>query len=73
MCWVDGNGNGLYDYGDSIQSPVDGICAAGTLTSLFCAMYTDPVWVFNIADLVQYFWSLDTNGSKLVQIRFYPN
>jgi hypothetical protein len=29
-------------------------------------------WIFDIADLVVYGWDYDNNGSKLVQIRFYP-
>ncbi len=73
MCWVDVNGNGIYDYGDTFQPPVDNSCTAGSLVTLFCHTYDTPQWVFNIADLVQYFWSVDTTGSKLVQIRFYPN
>jgi hypothetical protein len=72
-CWIDTNLNGIYDYGDSLVDPVNGACSEGTLLSLFCITYTTPEWVFNIADLVHYFWDVDTNGSKLVQIRFYPN
>jgi hypothetical protein len=37
-----------------------------------CKHY-ESEWVFNIADFVQYFWNLDNNGLKLLQIRFYPN
>jgi hypothetical protein len=75
MCWVDANvvgGDTLYNYGDSILAPTNGICSSGVLQDLYCQTYSEQ-WVFNIADLVEYFWSLDTNGSKLVQIRFYPN
>lgn len=32
---------------------------------------TDPIWVFDLADLVVYGWDYQNNGSKLVQIRFY--
>ena len=32
----------------------------------------EPVWVFEIADLVVYGWDYENNGSKLVQVRFYP-
>ena len=32
----------------------------------------EPVWVFDIADLVVYGWDYVNNGSKLVQVRFYP-
>jgi hypothetical protein len=38
---------------------------------IFCKDYTDT-WVFNIAAFVEYLWGLDNNGSKLLQIRFYP-
>jgi hypothetical protein len=34
---------------------------------------TDPIWVFDLADLVVYGWDYENNGSKLVQIRFYPD
>jgi len=29
-------------------------------------------WVFNIADFVEYLWSIDNSGVKLLQVRFYP-
>jgi hypothetical protein len=29
-------------------------------------------WVFDLADLVTYGWDYENNGSKLVQVRFYP-
>ena len=32
-----------------------------------------PMWIYDIADLVVYGWDYKNNGSKLVQIRFYPN
>jgi hypothetical protein len=32
-----------------------------------------PMWIYDIADLVIYGWDYKNNGSKLVQIRFYPN
>ncbi len=47
------------------------ICPAGTLMSLFCQYY-ETTWVFNVADFVSYFWNVDNNGTKLVQIRLYP-
>ncbi len=33
--------------------------------------YTDA-WVLNITELVDYWWSVDQNGNRLMQIRFYP-
>lgn len=29
-------------------------------------------WIFDIADLVVYGWDYENNGSKLVQVRYYP-
>lgn len=42
---------------------------------LYLALYCTPYeseWVFNIADLVVYGWDYKNNGSKLLQVRFYP-
>jgi len=33
----------------------------------------EPIWIYDIADLVVYGWDYKNNGSKLVQIRFYPD
>jgi hypothetical protein len=30
------------------------------------------VWVFNVPTLLDYFWSYDNQGLKLMQVRFYP-
>jgi hypothetical protein len=30
------------------------------------------VWIFNIAELMSYYWDYDNNGLKLMKIRFYP-
>jgi hypothetical protein len=69
-CVIDLDGDGIYD---DAEAPVDGVCPAGySLISTFCKTYEEE-WVFNIADFVEYLWSLDNSGSKLVQIRFYPN
>ena len=46
--------------------------ATYSLDSLLCIGYEDE-WVFNIADLVNYYWeTLSTGGFKLAQVRFYP-
>lgn len=70
MCAKDTNADGNWD---EIVPPVLGACpdASYTLTSLYCHYY-DTEWVFNVADIVSYLWGVDNNGSKLVQIRFYP-
>lgn len=38
----------------------------------YCKEYTDA-WVLNIGDFVDYLWSADHNGMKMLQVRFYPN
>jgi hypothetical protein len=48
-------------------------CADGsTPLTVYCKDYTDE-WVFNVGDFVEYLWSTDNNGTKLLQVRFYPN
>jgi len=49
---------------------VDTVCPAGYV-QVSCVTYP-PTWVFNIADFVSYFWNVDNNGVKTLQIRFYP-
>ena len=47
-------------------------CGAGfTSITLYCSSHTAE-WVFNIADFVEMFYNITNNGSKLVQVRFYP-
>lgn len=36
-----------------------------------CVLH-ESTWVYDIADLVVYGWDYKNNGSKLVQVRFYP-
>jgi hypothetical protein len=53
--------------------PTDSTCPeVYTLTTVYCKSY-EGVWVFNIADFVTYLWSVDNKGTKLLQVRFYPN
>jgi hypothetical protein len=48
-------------------------CPAGsTEVVLYCRTYATPTWVFNIGDFVNYLWSVNNNGVKLIQVRFYP-
>jgi len=48
-------------------------CPSGsTEVVVFCRTYAQPTWIFNVGDLVTYFWDIDNNGLKLLQIRFYP-
>jgi hypothetical protein len=37
-----------------------------------CVHYDTPVWIFDIADLVVTQQDVDNNGTKLLQVRFYP-
>jgi hypothetical protein len=39
----------------------------------YCKDYADnPTSVFTVGDFVGYLWSMDNNGVKLLQVRFYP-
>ena len=40
--------------------------------TVYCMEYKEE-WVFNIGDFVTYLWETDNNGTKLLQVRFYPN
>jgi hypothetical protein len=59
-----------YDYVD----PGD-ICGDGSSPiPVYCVDYaSDPTWVFDIAEFVEYLWTTDNKGTKLLQVRFYPN
>jgi hypothetical protein len=79
LCWIDDDGIPGFTGSDSFSEPVsDGVggftCSAGTLiwVRVSCTEYLEPYWIFNIADLVLSDWVVDNNGTKLVQIRFYP-
>jgi hypothetical protein len=48
-------------------------CPLGsTEVILYCRIYETPTWVFNIGDFVNYLWSVNNSGLKLLQVRFYP-
>jgi hypothetical protein len=71
LCGKDTDGDGGAD--TDFHMPVDGACPVGYIRiTAYCKTYTDT-WLFNIAEFVQYLWSLENNGVKLLQIRFYPN
>ncbi|MBI2916742.1 MAG: hypothetical protein HYY01_02005 [Chloroflexi bacterium] len=82
----DTNGNGEIDLGDLPTADLDGdgfmdgdLDKDGDLDqadldlylAANCTQFTNE-WVFNIADLVVYGWDYQNNGSKLLQVRFYP-
>lgn len=66
--------SGPYIGGCQLPVIVDSVstCTEGSLVDVWCRLYDTPVWVFNIADFVQYFWDATSNG-KVVQVRFYKN
>lgn len=78
LCCTDADANGIYE-SCSLLSDVgalqpDGslLCPAGTsAVTAECRSY-ENTWVFNIADFVGVLWDLDTTGSYVIQVRFYP-
>jgi len=78
-------GDGTYD--DCVLPGTDPICPADYVfeaaacdvdyehVDVFCIDYTDPVWVFNIAEFVGMLFDIDPVGpykAALIKIRFYP-
>jgi hypothetical protein len=55
--------------------PGGSACLIGDLIAVYCNDYTtDPVpWIFNIGEFVEYLWTTDNKGTKLLNVRFYPN
>jgi hypothetical protein len=43
----------------------------GVLLAGYCSDYSSA-WIFNIAEFVDYLWTADNEGLKLLQVRFYP-
>jgi hypothetical protein len=35
-------------------------------------VFYEDEWIFNIADLVEYYFGVKNDGVKLFQLRFYP-
>ncbi|MBP1624262.1 MAG: hypothetical protein H6Q07_2282 [Acidobacteria bacterium] len=75
-CVLDADGDGIYE---GIMDPLlddsnTPYCSEPgyTLITTYCTTYEEE-WIFNIADFVTYLWSLNNDGTKLVQVRFYPN
>lgn len=62
---ADQNGDGLID-----QTDFDLWLAAQAAAGL--ATYYDNEWIFNIADIVEQAQTITNDGTKLLQIRFYP-
>ncbi len=86
LCAQDADSNGVADDADlngipDVLQPLPdtGLCPAGFVQvtlNTYCVSYADEdaaaQWVFNIADLVDYFWQVTDQGVKLLQVRFYP-
>ena len=47
-----------------LEINADGTCNTGDLQF-------SNIWIFNIPQLLDYFWDYDNNGLKLMQVRFY--
>ncbi len=48
-----------------IDLNLNGTCDAGDTAF-------NNVWIFNVAQLLNYYWNYDNNGLKLMKVRFYP-
>jgi hypothetical protein len=74
ICCVDMESDECVRYG--VVGEEDVVCLEGSdPVIVYCKDYTtDPVpWIFNIAEFVEYLWSTNNNGTKLLSVRFYPN
>lgn len=75
LCWIDNpaNPDGVVTPDDSFAAPVNGVCTQGILMSVpvTCVTYSNE-WIFNIGELVESDWLMSNDGSKLIQLRFYP-
>jgi hypothetical protein len=76
-CCIDSDFDGIY--AECSEPTIDPVTLEPTCTDIgydlvtaYCTEYTND-WVFNIGDFVNYLWSADNNGVKLLQVRFYPN
>lgn len=75
VCFLDLNDNEQNDTCEPKVPSEDGsLCPTLQVVEgeiLNCTTYVDK-WIFDIADFAQYFWDIDNNGLKLLQLRFYP-
>ncbi len=65
-CCVDPDSDGIFD--ECSPMTEDSLCEG---TPAYCMEYLNE-WVFNIGDFVESLWNMDSNGAKLLQVRFYP-
>jgi hypothetical protein len=47
-----------------LDANASGVCDSGDLEF-------SNLWIFNLEQLIEYFWDYDNNGLKLMQVRFY--
>ena len=70
---VEGAPDGIYE---ECVDPIADLCEEGyTAEVVYCTIFDDPVWVFNIAEFVGMLFDIDPDGAykaSLLQIRFYP-
>jgi hypothetical protein len=59
---------------DCVIKEVDVSCDLSQIpVTAYCMDYeNNPTSVFSVGDFVGYLWSIDNNGVKLLQVRFYP-
>jgi hypothetical protein len=83
---LDANSDGLIDENDIpvdayITNPGWDTDSSGTIeldewltamADLGLARYYEDWWVFDVAEMVTQSWDIDNDGTKLLQIRFYP-
>jgi hypothetical protein len=74
LCCYDDDQDGFYEYcldaPDTGCEEVDDV--AGATVYGDCKPYDDPIWIFNLGEIVDLLWQFDNNGVKTTQIRFYP-
>jgi hypothetical protein len=57
-----------------LDDVVDDTCPGDKVeVTAYCVDYSgDPEWIFNIADFVEYYFGVENDGVRLIQLRFYP-
>jgi hypothetical protein len=73
ICFFDKDSSGDFDEAidEWVESSEFALCPEFVEIQAWCVFYKD-VWIFNIADLVEYYFGVVNDGVKLFQIRFYP-
>jgi hypothetical protein len=74
VCYLDEDFDSVFDP-DEVNVPSSGELALDCPTveylTAYCQYYENE-WIFNIADLVEYYFGVVNDGVKLFQLRFYP-